>query len=270
MGRYQRRKRALCKITFLRKNIVVEVIVQIGTEEQKLLIEKEIRFYLDNPSFSSIIRKVFVPDRFDEYIISIIGKDYISNRDSINQQVIAKTIPHIKGSEIVINSILYRFDESIRYMHYVHEAIHAKNYKDFQLLKKIEKTYGLYKINELYDEYLAVRISWVNTFQNFGSLKALMEFYQQYLLEIEKEIVHGSLDKELTQKKERVENYLLKIIYSSAMHKCFKEEAVEVLSKLNVSIPVIYLIEEYEKRLIQWPQWFIDCTLLKDCFPDFF
>lgn len=142
----------------------MEVVIEIGTEEQKELIEKELRIVeiVADELFSyGDFNGVIITDRFDAVVNDLQGTTgYTGFR---KQVAIAKAVSGDKGNYIVVSPIPFSesFDSQCRMLLYLHELFHLiQNYQFPQLLVR-GNSYEVY-FNNLYilfSEYEAHRTS---------------------------------------------------------------------------------------------------------------
>lgn len=143
--------------------------MEIGSEEQKKLIEYEFKFIelvaqqLDPPL---IITKVIVASDFDRAVNAIEGNNnFKSSRgtESHGISTSAKICKDGDGYTIVVSPIFYidPFDNIIRFFVFNHELVHIINRRDFPPLPDDSYVRNLYAANiyALYDEYYADRLA---------------------------------------------------------------------------------------------------------------
>jgi len=141
----------------------MEIIIEIGTEEQKELIEKELEIIKTlserfNPSPPLLC--IIVPKDFDKKVNEIRGTNsYNSIRE--HHQAQAKIIETPKGIFLIISNLLYTeiHDNFTRLQLYLHEFMHVLNKERFVRLeeKSPSKSRYLENLYILFDEYYANR-----------------------------------------------------------------------------------------------------------------
>ena len=143
----------------------MEIIIEIGTEEQKKKIRKElleIERILNIKKFDNLIKKIIIPKNFDKTIRSISkDKEYKSFRKEMDQYAMAKLVWENGSAVLVFQNLIFteNFDTQVRYIFYFHEVYHAisyylmpkKNYVDLRIKELIQL------MNILFDEYFANR-----------------------------------------------------------------------------------------------------------------
>lgn len=147
----------------------MDLIIEIGTSEQKKLISKE--FSVLSIICAEIepplnIKKVIVPADFDSKVNEI--QKTASYRSVRKEQLAVAKHLYIDGkSIIVISPELYTepFDSQIRCFYYSHELMHAHNKRRFpELLKDSEiPSYYFLNLYYLFDEYFADRKAYAIT-----------------------------------------------------------------------------------------------------------
>jgi hypothetical protein len=195
----------------------LEVIVEVGTEEQKDLIKSEIySIYgsLDELDISIDLYQVIIPIDFEKTIRDLSGnKSYTQCR---GQVAIAKIVNVPQGVSIVFSPWIYneQYDYQVRVIWYIHELFHAINKKRFPSRETDYVSKNIFYLDNMYplfDEYYANRKSfciveviakprtfYLNKFINTtfsGHVKSLLN-YDYYSL-IKKQIylfrLHGNV-----------------------------------------------------------------------------
>ena len=143
----------------------MEIIIEIGTEEQKKKIRKElleIERILNIKKFDNLIKKIIIAKNFDKTIRNISkDKEYKSFRKEMDQYAMAKLVWENGSAVLVFQNLIFteNFDTQVRYVLYFHEVYHAinyylmpkKNYVDLRIKELIQL------MNILFDEYSANR-----------------------------------------------------------------------------------------------------------------
>lgn len=148
---------------------MVEIIVEIGTQDQKELITQELSLYtglLESQSIPINLKKVIVASDFSRTVNAFQGTtDYRSDRGIGSSQVeaMAKIVNCDNGSAIIISPLLFTeaFDSQIRFYMYFHETIHLLNKPKIPEIPLSPLTTGTYLHNAyvLYGEYYSDRRS---------------------------------------------------------------------------------------------------------------
>lgn len=142
----------------------MEIIVEVGTEEQKEAIRSEIAMVygsLDKHKLSTLLHQVIVPTDFEKTIRELSGDE--SYKAFRGQVAIAKNVNVSQGVSIVFSPWIYneKYDLQIRVIWYIHELFHALNKNRFPPINTdsiSRKTY-LGNLYLLFDEYYANRKS---------------------------------------------------------------------------------------------------------------
>lgn len=143
----------------------MEVIVEVGTEEQKDAIISEINLVygiLDEYKPKIKLHQVIVPIDFEKTIRDLTDdKSYTQIR---GQVAIAKTVNVPKGTSIVFSPFIYyneHYDFQVRLIYYMHELCHAINMQRFRPVDtdSVSRRTYLSNIYILFDEYLAHHMS---------------------------------------------------------------------------------------------------------------
>lgn len=143
----------------------MDIIVEIGTNEQNQLIRKELEiiqnvyssFKLPNP-----LKQIVVPDNFDTKVNEIQGtSDYSSKREATI--AVAKNIVKDEGIFLIFSKDLFTiFHDNFTRLHmYLHELLHAYNtirLPKFNSEPPSERQY-LSNLCTLFDEYYANRMA---------------------------------------------------------------------------------------------------------------
>jgi len=258
----------------------MEIIVEIGSEEQKDKIKSEI-FEFFQPMFSELasLKKIIVTDNFDSIVEKNGAYTYSAKRDDLNQEAVAKVLSIDRESKIlVISSVFYsnKFDNFCRYVFFLHEIVHIVNDRvDIECLTKNDQY--LNTINILLDEYIAYSLSWeiVKNKVTNGSEKLISVFndiYDPFFEEINEFIISPqkiiSLKNDIRLKKinfidgfAQIEkylfDYLLKIVIIFAMN---------INTKIDLPIPITDLLTEYKIKKRINPEWIGNTKLLDEIF----
>jgi hypothetical protein len=149
----------------------MDIIIEIGTQEQKLIIEEELRLItnaFETKIGYSPLSKILVPSDFDAAINQILASStYKSVRE--NHIALAKTLKTQYGIVIVLSSTIYGFENLIRINTIIHELFHCYNpnfHKEFDYSNPSEYRYK-FNLYHLFDEYQAVRGSYTTICQMF-------------------------------------------------------------------------------------------------------
>lgn len=144
----------------------MDIIVEIGTEEQKKLIRKELlsaikiisRYFGSSPPITQII----VPEDFERKVNDILGKEHYKSQRG-GHLVIAKNVPTEDGIILLFSKELYTEsnDNQTRLKTYLHEFIHAFNNLRFPKISRYPIAANIYfeNIYTFFDEYDANRKS---------------------------------------------------------------------------------------------------------------
>jgi len=143
-----------------------EIIIEIGTEQQKKLITQEIENFLViiDEFIGTWFDAVIIPSNFDQSIRKLTNDtEYTAVRREVTAQ--AKFIQSKYGNTLVINPIIFSnmYDTQVRYHLYLHETGHfifSLNRTDVSELSLADKTY-FEDISAFYDEFCAERFSWL-------------------------------------------------------------------------------------------------------------
>lgn len=148
----------------------MENVIEIGTDEQKEQVEKELRIFeivaeelLCHGGFNGFI----ITDQFDAVVNSLQGTTgYTSFR---NQVAIAKAVSCDRGNYIVVSPFPFSkdFDPQCRILLYLHEILHLAQHYQYPQLLMSGNSYEVHFNNLyiLYGEYEANRVS-LNIMQN--------------------------------------------------------------------------------------------------------
>lgn len=143
----------------------MEIIIEIGTDEQKEKIKGElleIQRILKFEKLENLIKKIIIPKNFDKTIKDISQeKEYKSFRKELDQYAMGKLVWENGSAILVFQNLIFteNFDTQVRYVLYFHEVYHAishylmpiKNYTDLRTKELIQR------MNILFDEYFANR-----------------------------------------------------------------------------------------------------------------
>jgi hypothetical protein len=141
----------------------VDIIVEIGTDEQKQLIQNELSILRQISAMSdppTLIVKVIVAEDFDKTVNKLQQTEhYVSSRD--NHVAVAKNVITQDGLCLVFSPAIFtdNQDDLTRLKLYLHEFSHAYNKSRFpSLITTSESEYRyLTNLYTLYDEYDADR-----------------------------------------------------------------------------------------------------------------
>lgn len=143
----------------------MEILVEIGTSEQQRSINGEFKIIgkISNSLNPTLIEKIIVPCDFSKTVNQIQNISSFKSDRGQEQIVIAKTIELKNSCIFVFSPILYTggWDNQTRMSIYLHETMHAINYRTFP--KSIAKSPSYNRLfahlYTLYDEYYANRKS---------------------------------------------------------------------------------------------------------------
>lgn len=219
----------------------MDIIIEIGTEEQKELISKELsiikkisRDFNPPPPITQII----VPEDFERKVNDILGVEHYKSQRG-GHLVIAKNVPTEDGIILLFSKEskeLYTelHDNQTRLQTYIHEFIHAFNKLRFPKISENPTAANIYFgiIYTLFDEYDANRKSFKITEKVYPQLShryksihalCLKRFVKiicddsLHLKKLRKEIVkfksHNNVDLFLERTKDLVDEVSKSIIY---------------------------------------------------------
>ncbi|MFA5373576.1 MAG: hypothetical protein WC354_05270 [Candidatus Omnitrophota bacterium] len=217
----------------------MEIIVEIGTEEQKKQIKQEleiIQTVSNQISIPTSIAFIIVPDDFDKKVNELQNT---SNYKSIRktQHAHAKTISTSNGIILVFSKLLFtaKHDNFTRLQFYMHEFMHVVNKGRLPILKEepTSKYPYLSNLYILFDEYSAnrksleiidsvfpqtsIRYRLSNITHLKWFIKPLIndsEHYDIIRIEIEKFRTHGKIEQFLENTKPHFDEVSKAIIYS--------------------------------------------------------
>ncbi len=140
----------------------MEIVVEIGTTDQKKLINKELimfeELFKSYPRFK-VLKKIIIAADMDKTVSELQGSSYVSQRG--RHTAMARIVK--KGDDwfIVFNPMLYTegHDHYTRYLTYFHEIMHVLNGIDVEP-RRDESTFASRKRVNLaifFDEYFANR-----------------------------------------------------------------------------------------------------------------
>ena len=144
----------------------MQIIVEIGTDEQKSLINHE--FELITPIIKSYeelknLDNIIIAQDFDKTVNELTSQtDYNSIREEVNHVAYAKVIRNNDNkTNIVFSKLLYtdNKDQIIRFYLIIHELFHIITYDKYQkVIHKNDKLNNLLNfLNIIYDEYYVNR-----------------------------------------------------------------------------------------------------------------
>lgn len=255
----------------------MEIIVEIGTEEQRRLIESELRTieimagHFDPPP---PIKCVIVPNDFDEKVNEIQGTNHYQSYRG-GHVAVAKNVITNDGVYLVFSKLLYadEHDNITRFQFYVHEFVHAYNKLRFPSLETESPSRYVYLSNlyTLFDEYDANRKSFEITESLFPKVshryklnnrrylksfvKSLVED-SKYFRKISNEILkfrlcHSDVDRFLKDIDPCFDEISKSIIYTySYTDHCLKLKKLEsfIMKSKFINAKTISLIDFYRKR----------------------
>lgn len=196
----------------------MEILVEIGTSEQQRSINGEFKIIgkISNSLNPTLIEKIIVPCDFSKTVNQIQNISSFKSDRGQEQIVIAKTIELKNSCIFVFSPILYTegWDYQTRMSIYLHETMHAINYRTFP--KSIAKSPSYNRLfahlYTLYDEYYANRKSFEiidcvypnksKIFDDFirGNFKSFLQslndnrYYEKIKSEINLFRIHGNKD----------------------------------------------------------------------------
>jgi len=254
----------------------LEIIVEIGTEEQRRFIENELRTieimagHFEPPP---PIKRVIVPNDFDEKVNEIQGTNHYQSLRG--HRAVAKNVTTNDGVYLVFSKLLYKdeHDNITRLQIYVHEFVHAYNKLRFPSLETESPSKHLYLSNlyTLFDEYDANRKSFEITESLFPKvshryklnnrkylklfIKSLIED-SKYFRQISNEILkfrlrHIDVDRFLKDIDPCFDEISKSIIYTYAyIDHCLKLKKLEsfMMKSKFINAKTISLIEFYRNK----------------------
>lgn len=147
----------------------MDILVEIGNEEEKRLIRKELEFFnvLANKSDPPInLTRVIVAENIEKTVNKLEKRtDYHSVRKTGMSEVsaLARVTEDGDGSAIVISSLIYteNHDSQTRFRTFFHELSHLLNKRDFPEIPEEPFSYAMYLTNlyKIFDEYVADRFA---------------------------------------------------------------------------------------------------------------
>ena len=252
----------------------MEIIIEIGTKEQKKLIREElfiIEQLLDQIDLDLNITKLIIPSNFESKINQLLGiTSYKAIRRS--QAAYARTLFLRDGISLVFSPFLYtiEFDYHIRLSFYLHEFFHAFNKVRFPQLLALQKAEDIYLtiIYALFDEYYALRKS----FETLATLNELSfifkrcnyvyfkrhidliisrEYFYELQYEIRKFRCHGNVDYFLNKTKiltDEISKALINIF--SYLDSCRKLKRIEPFLSRSVFVndATLNLIDYFREK----------------------
>jgi hypothetical protein len=185
----------------------MELVVEVGTNEQKELIRGELEPLLaliekGVPELESA--RVIVPADFDEAVHRLEGRTaYRSARPIGEQQVLAlaKALYDLDPPTILLSAYLYNeaFDTKVRAFVLVHEAIHMVKSKEFRKEPKEDKAGPIYlhSLGVFVDEYYADRGAY-EVIESISHTES--SYWQQYLANSRDSFIDILADSTIKQK----------------------------------------------------------------------
>lgn len=139
---------------------LIEIIVEIGTEEQKVLIVNELSI-LENAikglttPLKTPVYKLVVPEEFDSTVNQIEGRaDYTSQREHFT---LAKNAIDKDGISLIFSKLLYTDDHDFqtRFQTYAHELFHVVNRENYAKcsVDSVTTKQHHWNLQSLFDEY---------------------------------------------------------------------------------------------------------------------
>ncbi|MDD5431651.1 MAG: hypothetical protein PHO70_01515 [Candidatus Omnitrophica bacterium] len=276
----------------------MEIIVEIGTAEQKELIKQEleiIKTVCSNLTPPTQVICIIVPENFDNKVNEIQNTiHYKSTRE--NHRAVAKTIITVRGIYLVFSGLLYTetYDNLKRLQFYLHELIHAINKQRFPALEKNVHSVKTYLLNLyiLFDEYYANRKSFeivdnlfpqTSTKHKHGNrteLKLLIKpliadskHYDKIKLEIGKFRVHGQINQFLNNTECNFDEVSKAIVHSYSYidhYPKFKRFERFLLKSRFVNNKTLNLLNYYRKKFNENNTDLSDGVNLMICFMENF
>lgn len=215
----------------------MDIIIEIGTEEQKELIFKElsiIKIISRDFNLPVPITQIIVAEDFERKVNDVLGVEHYRSQRG-GHSVIAKNIPTEDGIILLFSKELYTelHDNQTRLQTYIHEFIHAFNKSRFPKISEDPPAANIYfeNIYTLFDEYDANRKSFKITEKVYPQLSHRYKSNHAF-----------NLDK------------FVKIICDDSLHlKKIRKEIVEFRSHNNVDLfleHTIDLVDEVAKSII--------------------
>lgn len=257
----------------------MEIIVEIGTMEQKQTIINELKIIeplLDIFDPPLNLKKVIVPIDFIKTINQIQNTNSFHSDRGQEQIVAAKTIELSESCILVFSPTLYTegYDNQIRMAIYLHELIHAINYR--KIPQSIAKSFSYSRLFSnlyiLYDEYYANRKSFEITdciypnkskiFTKFikggfnGHLQSLINngYYEKIKSEIRKFRIDGNIVLFLKEVTDIFDAAAKAIVYSYSYidHFDFAKKQVCLIDKSNfINEKTKSLVDFYRKNYLE-------------------
>ena len=218
----------------------MDIIIEIGTPEQKQLIEKELGFFVEftEQVDAQAISLVVIPEDFEKKVNELQEtKDYKSERGVSESSVttMAKTVRLDDSIAIILSSLLYTeyYDSQIRSFVFIHEITHVINHLDFPKVETSSRTTVTYLGNlyRLFDEYWADRLAyqvidniyteksqlWENYIENeingFTSLLADRKYYDTIQAEIDALKSHNDTTRFLDNIKQSLDELTISTVH---------------------------------------------------------
>lgn len=148
----------------------MEIIIEIGTQEEKELIAQELKLFEIIPQqFDPPLNltRIIIAENIDERVNELQGTAYFKSEKGLRDNsvyTIGKIIKDGDGYAIVVSPILYTesYDTLVRYFILIHELVHVVNKRKFPRIPTDSYVSGLYTNNlyVLYDEYYADRMAY--------------------------------------------------------------------------------------------------------------
>jgi hypothetical protein len=260
----------------------VEIVIEIGTPEQKELIAQELKLFESIPQqFDPPLNltKIIITENFDAKVNELQGTTSFKSEKGLGNNgvsTIGKIIKDGDGYAVVVSPILYteKYDTLVRYFILIHELIHVVNKRDFPPIPTDSYVNGLYTHNlyTLYDEYYADRMSyhlcdtiypeksqfWIehldNEVQGFIELLTDMKYYEAIRSEIESFRSHANVEEFLKVTNPYYDLVAIVLSHTYAIHHQFPDKIPEaMLSKskfVNEKTTKLmeYFLRKFEER----------------------
>lgn len=256
----------------------MEIIIEIGTPEQKELIAQELKFLEIVPQQVHPpinITRIIVTADFDQRVNEIQGTStYRSNRGLENNGVstIGKMIKDGDGYAIVVSPLLYSetYDIQVRYFILLHELAHVINQRDFPPIPTDTYVNNLYTHNiyTFYDEYYADRLAYHlcdtlfpekskfrekhtnNDTQGYLNLLTSPQYYETIKAEIEAFRTHANVDEFLKKVTPNFDIVGIILAHTYAIHHQFpgKIAEAELAKSKFVNEKTVRLMEYMAKK----------------------
>jgi len=256
----------------------LEILVEIGTSEQQRSINGEFKIIgkISNSLNPALIEKIIVPCDFRKTVNQIQNISSFKSDRGQKQNVIAKTIELNDSCVLIFSPILYTegWDNQTRMSIYLHETMHAINYRTFPKSIAKSPSYNRLFANlyTLYDEYYVNRRSFEiidcgypnksKIFDDFirGNFKSFLQslndnrYYEKIKSEINLFRIHRNKDLFLKEVSDIFDAAAKTIvyIYSYIDHFDFAKSQENLINKSNfINKKTKYLINFYRSKYLK-------------------